>query len=147
MSFSNFSFPYHHSTNHRYKKQDRGKFKRKQVLAEKQFPKTFDPTIVDLNPKRDRYFFYQLDSSGSFYFLRSVGLDGIPFTADDIVPTIPEDERKKTGPRLKRYLSNRCESSRTRAQGDQLLYWCCFGRHCDGAPVVCRMVEPGFAER
>ena len=67
-----------------------------------QFPKTFDPTIVDLNPKRDRHFFYQLDSSGSFYFLRSVGLDGIPFTADDIVPTIPEDERKKTGLRLER---------------------------------------------
>jgi hypothetical protein len=67
-----------------------------------QFPKTFDPTIIDFSRKRDRHFFYQLDPSGSFYFLRSVGPDGVPFTADDIVPTIPEDERAKTGLRLER---------------------------------------------
>lgn len=65
-----------------------------------QMPKTFDPTIIDFGAKRDRHFFYQLDASGSFYFLRSVGPDGIPFTADDIVPTIPEDERSNTGLRL-----------------------------------------------
>lgn len=67
-----------------------------------QFAKCFDPTIIDLNPKRDRHFFYQLDPSGSFYFLRSVGRDGVPFTADDIVPTIPEDERAKTGLHLQK---------------------------------------------
>jgi len=67
-----------------------------------QLAKTFDPTIIDFSGKRDRHFFYQLDPSGSFYFLRSVGPDGIPFTADDIVPTIPEDERSKTGLRLQR---------------------------------------------
>jgi hypothetical protein len=67
-----------------------------------QFPKTFDPTIIDLNPKRDRHFFYQLDSSASFYFLRSVGPDSVPFTPDDIIPTIPEDERTKTGLRLQK---------------------------------------------
>jgi hypothetical protein len=67
-----------------------------------QFPKCLDPTIIDLNPKRDRHFFYQLDPSGSSYFLRSVGRDGVPFTADDIVPTIPEDERAKTGLRLQK---------------------------------------------
>jgi hypothetical protein len=67
-----------------------------------QFPKTFDPTIIDLNPKRDRHFFYQPDPTGSFYYLRSVGPDAIPFTEDDIVPTLPEDERKKTGLRLER---------------------------------------------
>jgi len=67
-----------------------------------QFPKCIDPTIVDLNPNRDRHFFYQLDPSGSFYFLRSVGPDKIPFTSDDIVPTIAEDERKNTGLRIQR---------------------------------------------
>jgi hypothetical protein len=67
-----------------------------------QFPKTFDPTIVDFSARQDRHFFYKLDESGSFYFLRSVGPDGIPFTADDIVPTIPEDERSNTGLRLQR---------------------------------------------
>ena len=67
-----------------------------------QFAKCFDPTILDLNPKRDRHFFYQVDPSGSFYFLRSVGRDSAPFTANDIVPTIPEEERAKTGLRLQK---------------------------------------------
>jgi hypothetical protein len=67
-----------------------------------QFPKCIDPTIMDLNPKRDRHFFYQLDPSGSFYYLRSVGPDGVPFTPDDIVPTIPEDERSNAGLRLQK---------------------------------------------
>jgi hypothetical protein len=71
-----------------------------------QFPKCFDPTIISFNPKRDRHFFYQLDASGSFYFLFSVGPDGIPFTADDIFPTIPADERAKTGLRLGKESSN-----------------------------------------
>jgi hypothetical protein len=67
-----------------------------------QFPKCIDPTIIDLNPNRDRHFYYQLDSSGLFYFLRSVGRDGVPFTPDDIVPTIPAEERTKTGLRLQK---------------------------------------------
>ena len=33
-----------------------------------QLAKCFDPTIIDINPKRDRHFFYQLDPSGSSYF-------------------------------------------------------------------------------
>jgi hypothetical protein len=65
-----------------------------------QSPKCMDPTIIDFSPKRDRHFFYKLDPSGSFYFLRSVGPDGLPFTADDIVPTMPEDERKNIGLRI-----------------------------------------------
>lgn len=67
-----------------------------------QLAKCLDPTIIDFNPKRDRHFFYQLDPSGSFYFLRSIGRDGVPFTADDIVPSIPEGERAKTGLRFER---------------------------------------------
>jgi hypothetical protein len=67
-----------------------------------QFPKTFDPTIIDFSRKKDRHFFYQLDPSGKFYFLRSVGPDGIPFTSDDILPTLSEEQRKHTGLRLQR---------------------------------------------
>jgi hypothetical protein len=67
-----------------------------------QFPKTLDPTIIDLSGKKDRHFFYQLDPSGTFYFLRSVGPDGIPFTNDDILPTLSEEQRKHTGLRLQR---------------------------------------------
>jgi hypothetical protein len=60
-----------------------------------------DPTFMQHGSK-DTHFFYQLDASGSFYFLRSVGADGIPFTSDDIVPTITEDERKNTGLHIQR---------------------------------------------
>lgn len=67
-----------------------------------QFPKTVDPTIIDWRGKKDTHFYYELDPSGSFYFLRSVGPDGIPFTGDDIVPTLSEEERKHTGFRLQR---------------------------------------------
>lgn len=67
-----------------------------------EFPKCIDPTIIDFNSKRDRHFFYQLDASASFYFLRSIGRDGVPFTTDDIIPTTPKDERSKIGLRLQR---------------------------------------------
>ena len=60
-----------------------------------------DPTFIQRGIK-NTHFFYQLDASGSFYFLRSVGPDGIPFTSDDIVPTIPGDERKNTGLHIQR---------------------------------------------
>lgn len=45
----------------------------------------------------DIYFYYELTTDGTHYFLRSVGSDGIPFTADDIVPSILDSERRKTG--------------------------------------------------
>ena len=60
-----------------------------------------DPTFMQRGSK-DTHFYYQVDPSGSFYFLRSVGPDGVPFTPDDIVPTIPEDERKNTGLHIER---------------------------------------------
>jgi hypothetical protein len=62
----------------------------------------FDPTKLTSKPGSDPYFYYKLDPSGKFYFLRSVGPDGIPFTADDILPTISEEEREKTGLKLDR---------------------------------------------
>lgn len=45
-------------------------------------------------------FYYQLDPSGNFYLLRSVGPDGIPFTGDDILPALSDEERKTTGLRV-----------------------------------------------
>jgi type II secretion system (T2SS) protein G len=61
-----------------------------------------DPTFVERKGTNDSCFFYELDASGTSYFLRSVGPDGIPFTADDILPTISEEERKHTGLKLER---------------------------------------------
>jgi hypothetical protein len=61
-----------------------------------------DPTFMQHRNTKETHFYYQLDPSGSFYYLRSVGPDGIPFTSDDILPTLTEDERKNTGLRLQR---------------------------------------------
>ncbi len=65
-------------------------------------PTVIDPTAMERNNAKDPYFFYELDASGNFYYLRSVGPDGVPFTADDILPSIPEVERKNTGLKLVR---------------------------------------------
>ena len=61
-----------------------------------------DPTFIQHKGTSDGRFYYEVDPSGSFYYLRSVGPDGIPFTGDDILPTLTEDERKNTGLRLQR---------------------------------------------
>lgn len=66
------------------------------------FSSTQDPTAIERGGSVSDNFYYELDPGGSFYYLRSVGPDGIPFTADDILPTLPEDELKKTGLRLKK---------------------------------------------
>ncbi|MEO9167619.1 MAG: hypothetical protein ABI230_04370 [Aestuariivirga sp.] len=42
-------------------------------------------------------FFYQLSEDKNHYYLLGVGPDQKPFTADDILPDIPEQERVKTG--------------------------------------------------
>ena len=62
-------------------------------------PNIFDPTAME-RKDADKYFFYKLDATGTSYFLRSVGPDGIPFTADDILPSISEEERSHTGLKL-----------------------------------------------
>lgn len=61
-----------------------------------------DPTSTQRGGTLNGRFYYQLDASGISYYLRSVGPDGIPFTGDDILPALPEDERKNTGLRLQR---------------------------------------------
>lgn len=59
-----------------------------------------DPTAIQREGKMNDKFFYQLDSSGKYYYLRSVGPDGIPFTDDDILPSLPPSETQNTGLRL-----------------------------------------------
>ena len=61
-----------------------------------------DPTIMQRWGSKGIFFFYELEPDGKSYFVRSVGADGIPFTADDILPTLSEDERKNTGLKLER---------------------------------------------
>ena len=61
-----------------------------------------DPTAMQRPGTKDGYFFYELGADGSSYFLRSVGADGVPFTADDILPTLSDDERRNTGLKLER---------------------------------------------
>jgi hypothetical protein len=61
-----------------------------------------DPVATHGGGTLNGRFYYQLDPSGEFYYLRSVGPDGIPFTGDDILPSLSEGERKKAGLRLTR---------------------------------------------
>jgi hypothetical protein len=46
-----------------------------------------------------RQYYYELD--GEHYYLLSVGADGKPFTQDDILPDISEDQMKNIGYRVK----------------------------------------------
>ena len=60
----------------------------------------FDPTCLER--KSGQYFYYELDPSGKFYYLRSVGADGVPFTSDDLLPSLSPEELKNTGLRIHR---------------------------------------------
>lgn len=63
---------------------------------------TMDPTAMQRGDAINAFFFYELEPEGKFYFLRSVGADGVPFTADDVLPSLSEEERKNTGLHLER---------------------------------------------
>jgi hypothetical protein len=75
------------------------------------FNSSVDPTAMQRGGKMDEKFFYQLDPSGKFYYLRSVGPDGIPFTADDILPSLPPSETQNTGLRLEKPSENQPANS------------------------------------
>jgi len=66
------------------------------------FTSSEDPTAMERGKTMDTRFYYELDPSGKFYYLRSVGPDGIPFTADDILPSLPPSETQNTGLRLEK---------------------------------------------
>jgi hypothetical protein len=69
-------------------------------LPKDSFTSTFDPTIVGPGTK-PRYFYYERVGD-DHYFLRGLGADGQPFTADDIVPEIPSAPGSKLGLLVKR---------------------------------------------
>ena len=58
---------------------------------------THDPTSQTLGSVDGRLFFYELAADGQRYYLRSVGPDGQAFTADDIVPSVSEQEASRIG--------------------------------------------------
>jgi len=57
----------------------------------------YDPTCVDLKMKEPRLFYYELINEGRNYRLFSSGLDGLPFTEDDIHPIVTEEEMQNIG--------------------------------------------------
>jgi hypothetical protein len=69
-------------------------------------PVAIDPTKIMGTETKDPYFYYELSGDGTHYFLRSVGPDGIPFTSDDILPSIPDAERKNIGLLLRKEEAN-----------------------------------------
>lgn len=66
------------------------------------FESSIDPTATERGKPVDERFYYELDPSGKFYYLRSVGPDGVPFTADDILPSLPPSETQNTGLKLEK---------------------------------------------
>jgi hypothetical protein len=60
----------------------------------------FDPTDVHIG-RQPRYFYYERVGQ-DHYFLRGVGPDGQPFTADDIVPQVSSTPGSKVGLLLER---------------------------------------------
>jgi hypothetical protein len=50
-----------------------------------------------LSSREKTLFFFQLTDNKSHYYLLGIGTDGKPFTADDVLPDLPEQERTKTG--------------------------------------------------
>ncbi len=55
----------------------------------------FDPTDMQLS-KKPRYFYYEVVDE-AHYYLRGVGLDGKPFTDDDILPKVESNPSGKIG--------------------------------------------------
>lgn len=61
----------------------------------------YDPTVVSVKGKQ-RLFYYKLTQDSSGYYLRGVGQDGVPFTADDLLPEVAHVPGSKIGLRLGR---------------------------------------------
>lgn len=62
----------------------------------------FDPTV---NPFAHPRFFYYERVGDDHYYLRAHGVDGEPFTADDVVPRVPAVSGSKAGLLLERRVS------------------------------------------
>jgi hypothetical protein len=68
----------------------------KPEAGQERFISIYDPNIVGFQVPQ-RPFYYELQPDGTHYYLLSVGRDGQPYTADDILPGIPEEERSRIG--------------------------------------------------
>jgi hypothetical protein len=66
------------------------------------FNNMMDPTWIERPGSKFTQFYYELGPAGTFYFLRSVGPDDIPFTIDDILPSISENDQTNVGLRTKK---------------------------------------------
>ncbi|MFZ1414941.1 MAG: hypothetical protein WAS73_10250 [Defluviicoccus sp.] len=64
-------------------------------LPKEGFVSVFDPSIAGLGAQ-PRYFFYERVGD-DHYYLRGLGVDGKPFTPDDIVPQVPSVPGTKSG--------------------------------------------------
>lgn len=72
----------------------------KESLPKGSFVSVFDPTLVKLGEEQ-KYFFYERVGE-DHYYLRGAGVDGTPFTDDDIVPQITPVPNGKIGLLIKR---------------------------------------------
>ena len=67
-------------------------------LGKESFTLIYDPTYAQgFYSKEAPTFFYQLTDDRMHYYLLGVGADQKPFTGDDILPDLPEQDRTKTG--------------------------------------------------
>ncbi len=57
----------------------------------------YDPISSDFGGKKPKTFYYELIDNGRHYYLLSSGLDGMPFTEDDLYPSLSEEEIKRIG--------------------------------------------------
>lgn len=64
-------------------------------LPKESFVFVFDPTVLEVGEKQ-RYFYYE-PVGEDHYYLRGLGLDGKPFTDDDIVPHVSSAPSSKIG--------------------------------------------------
>ena len=64
-------------------------------LPKESFVSVFDPTVIGIQ-EQPKYFYYERVGA-DHYYLRGVGQDGKPFTADDVIPQIAATPASKIG--------------------------------------------------
>lgn len=69
-------------------------------LPKESFVSVFDPTVVEFGGQPKYFFYERVDED--HYYLRGLGADGKPFTADDIVPQVSSAPAGKGGLLLER---------------------------------------------
>ena len=71
-------------------------------LQEMQSQSEYPMSIQDpMDIRGSRPFHYELDPFGEFYYLLSAGIDGLPYTQDDILPGVSREQQENIGYRVK----------------------------------------------